>query len=236
MSNRLFLTFHDARTNEEVDLELPGNQTLSELLPYLIKVLYWPNPDSNDPSHYSIKTEDGIALDMGIKLVEQGMQNSEDLWISVDEAVIGRIAQAESETLNADDNTAYMAPAPIDRRGYFPPKQPYEISISEPSLVSEKGFIFILGDPPVLIGRKAMAVEPTIDLSEIDFKNISSKKHAEIYIEENKYFLHALKTTNGTFVNGTEITSGSKRFLNDRDVIQFGFSQGAKLIFRLPTP
>ena len=86
-----------------------------------------------------------------------------------------------------------------------------------------------------MIGRKAMGVEPTIDLSEIDYENISSKKHAEIHVGRNEYYLHALKTTNGTFVNGTEITSGSKRPLDNHDVIQFGFSKGAKLIFRLPT-
>ena len=40
MSNRLFVTFHEKRTNEEVDLELSGNKPLNELLPHLIKVLY----------------------------------------------------------------------------------------------------------------------------------------------------------------------------------------------------
>jgi len=234
MSNRLFLTFHDERTNEEVDLELPGNQTLNELLPYLIKVLYWPNPDSDNPPHYSVQTDDGIVIDKSLKLLEQGIQNSDDLYISVDEAVIGTAVPDTEEAAFSDDNTAVMAPSPADRRGYFQPKQPFEIPISKPSLVSEKGLVFVLGDPPVLIGRKAMGTEPAIDLAEIDYENISSKKHAEIYSEDDKYYLHALKTTNGTFVNGTEIDPGSKRILEDKDVIQFGFSKGVKLTFRLP--
>ena len=235
MSNRLFVTFHEKRTNEEVDLELSGNKPLNELLPHLIKVLYWPKPDSENPSHYEIRTEDGVVLDKNKKLIEQGVQNSDDLYIGIDENVIGEPPADDQSVSPADDEmTAYMAPAPQDRRGYFTPKRQIEYPISAPSLVSEKGYIFVIGDSTVLIGRKAMGVEPDIDLSEIDFKNISSKKHAEIYKDKGTILLKPLNTKNGTFVNGVEVSPGSKRVLENHDVIQFGFRQGEKLIFRTP--
>ncbi len=235
MSNRMFVTFHEERTNEEVDLELPGNKSLNELLPHLIKVLYWPNPDSENPNHYNIKTEEGSILDKSKKLIEQGVQNSDALVISVDANVIGESdSDNQSESPPDDEMTAYMAPSPQDRRGYFTPKRQIEFPISAPSLVSEKGYIFVIGEPPVLIGRKAMGVEPDINLSEIDYENISSKKHAEIYLDNSTYLLKPFNAKNGTFVNGVDVSPGSTRVLENSDVIQFGFKKGEKLTFRTP--
>ena len=79
-----------------------------------------------------------------------------------------------------------------------------------------------------------MSVEPEIDLSEIDKEIISSKKHAEIHKKKDGYYIKPFQTTNGTFVNGVEVSAGGERKLEDHDVIQFGFNKGVKLIFRLP--
>lgn len=48
-----------------------------------------------------------------------------------------------------------------------------------------------------------------------------SKEHARIFLEEGKYYLEDLKSTNGTLLNGKEI-KGKCVKLNENDKITFG--------------
>jgi hypothetical protein len=232
MSNRRFITFKGEDSNEEVDLELPADVTIEKLLPDLIKVLYWPNPSTDDPANYRLWLEQGDLLDKKKSLGDLGIQNSDLIWIGFEDSS-GRDTTANIQGYQ-DSEQVPVDPSPQDRRGYLTPKSFAEIPITAPSLVSDMGYIFIIGKPPVLIGRKAMGVEPDIDLSEIDVEIVSSKKHAEIDKKKEDYIIKPLETTNGTFVNGVEVLPGEERKLEDQDVIQFGFSKGVKLEFRLP--
>lgn len=69
-----------------------------------------------------------------------------------------------------------------------------------------------LADEKVTVGRLA-------DNSlQIDDASVSSR-HAEIYLEGDKYHLHDLGSTNGTFVNGEQITDA---ILKHGDEVRFG--------------
>jgi pSer/pThr/pTyr-binding forkhead associated (FHA) protein len=69
-----------------------------------------------------------------------------------------------------------------------------------------------------------------VDLTELDSEFAASRRHAEIYREQGHHVLVALKTTNGTFLDGAELHPGERRTLRGGEVIQFGF-QGVELMY-----
>ena len=76
----------------------------------------------------------------------------------------------------------------------------------------EKGREFQLtGEAPELLGRQA----PTIQLADAQ----TSRKHAEILLENNTWLIRDLDSTNGTWVNGQKITQITELEVGDRIVI-----------------
>ena len=72
---------------------------------------------------------------------------------------------------------------------------------------------------PFLIGRR--------DIADLSLNCISvSGKHAEFDLKDNKLWINDLKSTNGTFVNGTRIFNATK--LKADDIVQFG-----SMVFRV---
>ena len=72
---------------------------------------------------------------------------------------------------------------------------------------------------PFLIGRR--------DIADLSLNCISvSGKHAEFDLKDNKLWINDLKSTNGTFVNGTRISNVTK--LKADDIVQFG-----SMVFRV---
>ena len=78
----------------------------------------------------------------------------------------------------------------------------------------------IAPDEPVLIGRRA---DSTVVLP----SNTVSRRHAQVWRQDDAYFLSDLGSTNGTLLNGEPVI-GAER-LSDRDEIGIGIY---KLIFR----
>ncbi|HUT75576.1 MAG TPA: FHA domain-containing protein [Armatimonadota bacterium] len=76
------------------------------------------------------------------------------------------------------------------------------------------------GDQPVVIGRRA---DSTVVLP----SNTVSRRHAQIWRDDDRYFVSDLGSTNGTLLNGEPVI-GAER-LSDRDEIAVGIY---KLIFR----
>jgi predicted component of type VI protein secretion system len=104
--------------------------------------------------------------------------------------------------------------------------------VDAPSLISSKGYVFELGAPPVLIGRRSRGVEPDIDLTEVDPEMASSRRHARILLRGQTFVLEALPTTNGTYVNGHELKAGEVQPLQSGDRVLFG-ADGVELRFFL---
>jgi pSer/pThr/pTyr-binding forkhead associated (FHA) protein len=82
-----------------------------------------------------------------------------------------------------------------------------QIFLSEDNTIN-----YDLGEEKVVIGRLAD------NGLQIEDASVSSH-HAEIYVEDGKYHLHDLGSTNGTFVNGEQVTDA---ILNHTDEIRFG--------------
>lgn len=233
MPPRQFITLRARNTNEEIDIELPGDQPVSSLMPDLLKVLGWPSTNNGIHLKYSLVTEDGTTLQGNSSLKAAGIENFDALWIELDaeqlEPVEDRPAN-EPPLAGLDHRSA--APAE-DPAGSLPPPIWARIPIVAPCLVSAEGIVFMLGQPPITIGRRSQDKRPDIDLTELDSEYVASRHHAEIRKNQDRFILHALNTKNGTLVNGNELKADEEWPLRDGDLLRFGF-RGVQLSFRLP--
>lgn len=237
---RRFVTLRGEYGHDEVDLEMPGDIPIGQLLSDLIKALNWPIAEDDQPLRYLVRTESGRILADSETLLDAGIENSDVLWITLGEGVDPREKSElfvrstefgpEVGPVSGFAPVAATNPSPKDRRGTLAPPRSVRFTIQEPSLISSQGLIFILGNPPIIIGRSSREHQPDIDLTDIDTEIVSSRKHAEVHSEEDRLVLIAKQTTNGTFVNGVELLPEEKHTLEDGDTIQFGF-EGVELTF-----
>jgi len=233
MGKRQFITLRTRNSNEEVDVELPGDQPISSLMSDLIKALNWPQNRGSIALHYHLENEAGDVLDNNRTFSDSGIENFDVLWIVLEETA----KESTQKTTKASEST----PAPTQHNlseeenlgNGLPPPFWEGIPIDAPCLVSNAGIVFMLGQPPIVIGRHSQKSIPDVDLSELDIDFISSRQHAEIVLLDGKHTLRALNTMNGMLINGSELQPGDLHRLDDGDVLQFGF-RGAQLIFRQP--
>ena len=101
----------------------------------------------------------------------------------------------------------------------------------------ETGEKFILPseENTAYIGRINDEFPIQIDLSSIPNADLISRVHAAIHREEEVYYLEDAGSANGTWLNETELQSGSRfrKQLNPGDTIAFGRHQTVKLTFDL---
>ena len=224
MPTSQFITIRAPHSNRQVDLEVPADEPIQSFLPDLIKVINWPEMLEGSSVSYHFTNESGQPLDNAKSISNLGIENFELLWLNIESG--GEQAEPSSQ---ADEHQVEES----DRRALPLPPMWARIPIDTPSLVSERGLVFVLGKPPITIGRASSKFKPDIDLLDWDANLLSSRRHAEISKKGKSFVLHAFATTNGTFINGAELPSGEKKALKDGDKIQFGF-RGMELIFRIP--
>lgn len=233
MPPRQFITLRARNTNEEIDIELPGDQPVASLMADLLKVLNWPSSSNGINLKYSLVTEDGTTLPGGTSLKAAGIESFDVLWIELDAEQLGPDeGQPASEAPLAGLERRPASPAE-DSAGSLPPPIWARIPIDAPCLVSAEGIVFMLGQTPITIGRRSQDKRPDIDLTELDSDYVASRFHAEIRRTQDRFILHALNTKNGTLVNGNELRADEDWPLRDGDLLRFGF-RGVQLTFRLP--
>lgn len=105
-------------------------------------------------------------------------------------------------------------------------------SIGIATLLTENGISFPVSEETTVLGRNSSSknILNDIDLSKLDEKKIISRRHAMIQRINNEFILHDLDSRNGTFINGTRLSSAKPHTLASGDVIEFG-SGGVKLTF-----
>jgi len=87
------------------------------------------------------------------------------------------------------------------------------------------GKIFMLSSADSQIGRWDAdgGIFPDVDLDSDDPEAKVSRRHARITMNDGKYYLEDLGSTNGTFVNrGKRLPPGTRQQLNDGDEIIVG--------------
>ena len=231
MSKRHFISLRTKDSINEVNIEIPGDKPIEQSMPDLLKVIKWQSTSGNTPIRYYLQNEEGKKLDLQKSLTELEIENFEVLWIFADEQKESRISEDvnSSKRIPGDD---IFTSEEAEEDG-LPSPVSMGLPIDQPCLVSDSGFIFILAQKTMLVGRKSKENNPDIDLSELDTDFICSRRHAEIGFATGDYYIRAFATRNNTFLNGYEIKPGEPYKLNNEDTIQFGF-RGVQVIFRIP--
>lgn len=222
MPTHQYITISAPHSNRQIDLEVPAEEPIDAFLPDLIKVINWPEMQAGNDICYQLTDEGGQKLDQNKSLEGLGVSNFEVLILTMENS------QGQPKPVVKVEETLQEV---ADQRGTPSPPFWAGIPIESPTLVSNQGMLFVLGQPPISIGRVSREFKPAIDLTELDVKLLSSRRHAEILKEGDKYVLHAFPTTNGTFINGSELPPGEKKALKNGDELQFGF-RGVELVFR----
>ncbi|RME60527.1 FHA domain-containing protein [Candidatus Parcubacteria bacterium] len=238
MGKRLFVRVRVADFRQDELVEVPGNEKIGTFLPDLVKVLHPPGYQGLFESvSYCLYWEDQL-LPEDRSLEDLGVQNSDVLTLRLEEVH----ATKESQQCDAVKASAGVKTMPF---GSLPPApqisetlSPWDaIEIDRPSLISTSpfGWVFEIGMPPMVIGRPDRGFIPDIDLTDLDKRRnfVASRRHAEIIMVNEQLAIKALKTLNGTFVNGQELLPGKWHILKNNDEIQFG-RRGVKVIYRTP--
>lgn len=235
---RRFITLRAEHSLEELDLELPADRTVGDLLPEIVRALGWPEASGGQSIRYQVLSEAGELLDEAATLMGAGVENSDVLWIRLaGEASRPAEATDPSSLAGGGAKKPLAAPGPLDPtaeppepRGSLPPPVDTGVAIGNPSIVSREGVVFELGDSRTFIGRSGRGYQPDVDLTDLDPEYAASRRHAVIEAQGDAFDITALQTTNGTYVNGVELAPGAKHRLSTGDEIQFG-SEGVKLTF-----
>lgn len=75
------------------------------------------------------------------------------------------------------------------------------------------------------IGRRdpVTRIQPDVDLTSIDPERSSSRRHAKIFCEEQKFFIvEDIGATNGTFLNNARVRTGVPVEVQSGDAVRFG--------------
>jgi CRP-like cAMP-binding protein len=94
----------------------------------------------------------------------------------------------------------------------------------------QSGIVFPLADKrETTVGRidPVTGIHPDIDLTPVDAKRSTSRRHARVRREEDGTFsvIEDVGTMNGTFVNGVRLTAGRAVPINPGDAVTFGTIQ-----------
>lgn len=238
---RRFIYVQTAGERDAVYLELPGDKPIDEVIPDLARTLGNFDVDGETPNGYELRTRDGEALRGNFTLREAGIENSDHLTLlqidpNGNPSEKGRAHIVDQRAQGPEDLSIEMDRVknpPLYRRVMNLPEgqpQPAEERTGQASLVSPDGVIFVLGKPPVLIGRSSLGFQPDIDLTDLDPESIASRQHAELIIVDRHAYLRPRHTTNGTFINGKEVDPEIRHRLESGDVIRFGID-GVELTY-----
>ena len=91
--------------------------------------------------------------------------------------------------------------------------------------VTGQEFAYPVKESETLVGRfdPVTQLKPDIDLTDLDLKRSVSRQHARLLKSDRGYeVIEEVGALNGTFVNGTRLTSGQSHLIDDGDEILFG--------------
>jgi len=147
--------------------------------------------------------------------VEQLLLGLQALFLVLLYLFIWRVIRGASRDLSVPQESFIMAPAqvrgtPLAAAGSAAPTR--LVVVSSPSVPVGSGHV--IGPVPVTIGR---ADENTITL---DGDEYASGHHARIEAGRDGVWLHDLRSTNGTSVNGEPVEG--RRRLHDGDLVRVG--------------
>ncbi len=101
----------------------------------------------------------------------------------------------------------------------FVPPLPPTLSLVQPTAAHWE---YPLRDSTVLIGRRGGALPVDLDVEFYDPEGYVSRNHCHITVDQRRYHLSDLASSNGTYVNDERLTPHVPRLLRDGDRIRIG--------------
>jgi hypothetical protein len=138
-----------------------------------------------------------------------------------------RAAASEAPAVKEPDGFAIAAATPSLAPGdpLFAAAQASRPLVSPRLVHLKSGQAFPFAETEAVIGRgdKTSGLAPEIDLSELDRQRTTSRRHAVVFTRGDGAFVREEPgVSNGTFVNGRRIKSGSEVALAEGDRVRFG--------------
>ena len=93
---------------------------------------------------------------------------------------------------------------------------------------------FLNREGDTLVGRSdpVTGITPDVDLTPLDPQRSTSRRHAKLYQMSDRYYvMEEIGVMNGTYVNGTRLTTGVPVPVTNSDVLKFGL---VSLTFQAP--
>jgi pSer/pThr/pTyr-binding forkhead associated (FHA) protein len=87
--------------------------------------------------------------------------------------------------------------------------------------------------PLIHIGKPNDLVPPDIDVSGFPDSDIVSRRHADIRVEGDSFYLEDVGSANGTYVNHVPLAPGNRHRLRSGDRISLGKGDKVTFIFQL---
>jgi len=100
-------------------------------------------------------------------------------------------------------------------------------------LIDSNGVTYPLQNRMILIGRRTPTNPVDIDLTPLDAKRLTSRRHASIEKQKGRFVLIDENSANGTSLNGTPVPPVQPKALENGAGIEFGGSGGPVLTFLL---
>ena len=88
-------------------------------------------------------------------------------------------------------------------------------------------------DCSTTIGRRdpVTGIQPDVDLTAVDPERSSSRRHAKIFCEDEKFFLvEDIGATNGTFIEDSRVSTGVPVEIEHGNTVRFGLVELSFLI------
>lgn len=215
VSKRHFITIRTANSNQLIDLELPGDQPVGDLMENILRATGLPTAILERKLTYYLLAENGKVIPPISTLTQAGVENFDQIYLEATSDNAPAFVVTEDSVIGVADPFPSWLQLPVQHS----------------ALLSESGIMFILEKPVTLIGRRSQTQQPDIDLTRLDTEMVASRQHARIHRIDIGFEIESLPAKNGMFLNGAELIAGARRLLTNGDELQFGFS-GVKLIFR----
>ena len=222
---------------ESVDLELPGEKAVQEILPELLRAMNWPETQAGHRLHYAIIAENGQMIDPQDTLSSAGVKQQSVLRAQVSrrpfpstQAHAARVVDNTPEEIDATDmlSTANtLGSRGSTRSGHGAEIDPDAVSALPSYLSAPSGAQFPLSGAKVSIGRPRIGENRAslLDLSNEEYGHTVSRPHAGLRQRDGLWEAREVLdgTENGTYLNGRKLVPGEWVILQDGDVLRLGW-------------
>ena len=180
--------------------------------------------------HSAVAEDDAELIEINNTIFDKMIRGNIEIAVRMLRKLSIRLREAESQITDLQTGTSHTAVRRASRNLPIPTESldPTGVWLQ----VNGQEFAYPVKESETLVGRfdPVTQLKPDIDLTDLDLKRSVSRQHARLLKSDRGYeVIEEVGALNGTFVNGTRLTSGQSHLIQDGDEILFG---SVSVIFR----